>query len=200
MLCRRGVALAVAVTFVAIATTSCGHRTTRGLAVVAPRYPNVFGTAVAERPDAAGNFFAPRGHDVTLTLSDGRRLVVPSSVETPGARGLLCRTREIRRADGTYAPPCRLQAFVSRGRAVWLDVIGAARVGTAVRGSGRWLVLADGTAIPLPARPRHPLVNCPGRNGPSGIDRFTRNHQLVRVSVDEVGTLARVDCLATVVK
>jgi hypothetical protein len=155
---------------------------------------------VALQPDNGGEFFAPRHGDVTLTLSDGQRLVVPPSVKTPGAKGLLCRTRALNRANGTYAPPCHLQALVKHGRAVWIEVIGAGIVGTAVMGSDRWLVLSDGTAVPLPLPPRRPLVNCRALDRSNKVEVFNRRHHLVRVEVNDDGRLARVDCLSTSVK
>lgn len=155
---------------------------------------------MALRPDNGGELFVPRHGAVTLTFSDGRRLVVPSSVETHGATGLLCRTRDLNRAGGTYGSPCRLQAFVANGRARWIEVIGAARVGTAVMGSDRWLVLADGTALPLPSPPRYPAVNCRGIVRSGRVDGFNHAHHLVRVEVGDDGMLARVDCVSSLVK
>ena len=182
-----------AAALVVVATVSCGS-SSRPEPSVAPRYPNVFGTAIAEQPDHGGDLFVPRHGVVTLTLADGRRLVVPPSVDTLGATGLLCRTRNLNRADGSYAPPCRLQLRAVHGRAVWLRVIGTATVGMAVSGSPRWLVLADGTAVPMPAPPRRPVVNCPSVKDSGRVEVFSRVHHLVRFEVDDDGTLARVDC------
>jgi hypothetical protein len=191
------VARGLATVLLAVVTTSCGAGKAGSSSSVPPRYPNVFGNAVAEQPDNGGEFFAARHGDVTLTLSDGRRLVVPSSAKTPAAAGLLCRTRDKNRADGTSSSPCRVQAFVAHGRAVWVDVIGDGRVGTAVMGSDRWLVLSDGLALPLPTAPGRPSVNCRGLDLSSGLTAFNRKHHLVRVEVDDNGTLARVDCLSS---
>ena len=155
---------------------------------------------MALQPDNGGELRVPLHGAVTLTLSDGRRLIVASSTETPGATKLMCRTRNQDHSDGTYASPCRLQAFVVRGRAVWIEVIGEDYVGTAVSGSKRWLVLGDGTALPLPKAPRLPAVNCHGLDGATRVTVFTRVHHLVRVEVNEDGTLARVDCLTSLVK
>jgi hypothetical protein len=152
---------------------------------------------VAEQPDNGGDLRVARHGDVTLTLSDGRRLVLPSTVKTPGVRGLLCRTRNLNRADGSTASPCHLQAFVAHGRAVWLQVVGKDMVGTAVMGSDRWLALADGTALPLPSSPRHPLVNCRGLDRSDSVKVFSHTHHLVLVSTNDDGTVARVSCLSS---
>jgi hypothetical protein len=169
------------------------------LHVVPPRYPNLVGTVVASRPDTGGEVFARSKGDVTLILQDGQRFVLSPSTTTFGVRGLLCRTRDVSRADGTYAPPCRFEAYVVGGRARWVEVIGAATVGTAVGGSAQWIVLADGTAIPMPRPPSQPLVNCPS-SGVASVESFTRRHRPVRITVNDNGSLARVDCLSSAVK
>ena len=194
---RRCVALVLGVVAAAGMTTACGSSGAPAGASAPPQYPNLVGTAVAAQPDNGGNLSAPRHGLVILTLSNGKRLVVPSSVETPGTRGLLCRTHDLNHSDGTYAPPCRIQAFVSHGRAVWLRVIGADTVGTAVSGSNRWLALSDGTALPLPAPPRRPQVNCRALGYAVSVEVFSHTHHLVRVEVNDDGTLARVDCVSS---
>lgn len=192
--------IGICAVLVLFAASACGSGPAARSVTQPPRYPNFVGTAVALRPDNGGEFFAPQHDAVTLTFADGRRLVVPRSVQTLGARGLLCRTRDLNRADGTYGPPCHLQAFVANGRARWIEVIGAARVGMAVMGSDRWLVFSDGTALPLPAPPRYPAVNCRGIVRSGRVDGFNHAHHLVRVEVGNDGTLARVDCLSSLVK
>ncbi len=94
---------AIAAVLVAFASSSCGNSAAQGSDAVRPRYPNVFGTAVAEQPDNGGDFFAPRHGEVTLTLSDGRRLVVPSSVETPGARAPIESSCRLERARSSLS-------------------------------------------------------------------------------------------------
>jgi len=186
---------------VTLAAGACASRTR----VVPPQFPNLFGTIVSSDPDNDGEVFAHGQTDVTLRLSDGRRFVLPPSAAVPGeaqpgATHLLCRTRAINRADGTYAPPCRVQALVTRGRARWVRVIGAGMVGTAVRGSARWLVLADGTAIPTPMPPNRPSVRCPTDHNLKSVEPFTHRHHLVRVEAAADGTLARVSCLSKLTK
>jgi hypothetical protein len=178
---------------------ACGSNTSRAR-IVPPRFPNAFGTVVATDPDNGGEVFAHAAGDVSLRLSDGRRFVLPPAAAPPGASGLLCRTRAVSRADGTYAPPCHVQTLVTHGRAAWLEVMGAGTVGTAVAGSARWLVLADGTAVPMPSARRRPVINCPTVAGLQSIDDFTHRNHLVRVSVDDDGTLARVDCLSSMLR
>jgi hypothetical protein len=176
--------------------------TRRSETAASSRYPNLYGTVIASRPDEGGEVYLHDARTVSLRLADGRTFVLDPSTTSPATsttrRLLLCRTRDKNRSDGSYAPPCHIEAFVDDGRARWITVLGEDIVGTAVGGTPQWLLLSDGTVVPLRS-PRPPALRvC---HPPiTSIASFKRHHHLIRAEIGDDSTVTRIYCLSSLVK